>query len=703
VSGGIFVGKSGAMPTPHRRWLLPVVLLLLWLAVGALGGPFTGKLSQVATNDDAAFLPATAESTRVSQLQRAFVEQETVPAIVVWESRSGIGPETSAQITRQVEAMASVPDVVGRISPPVPSEDGRAVTVVVPFNADLGDEFGGVIGQLRDIVASTSGASAYVTGPAGFIADLEEAFAGIDGLLLLVALIVVFVILLLVYRSPILPVLVLFSSVLGLVAASSVVYWLAKHDVVTLNGQSQGIMSILVVGAATDYALLIVARFREELREEASPFAAMRIAWRQSAEPVAASGTTVILGVLCLLFSDLNSNRGLGPIAALGIAGALIASLTFLPSVLVLLGRAAFWPFAPRFGSPHPEESGIWGRVARLIARRPRRLWIGVAVVLAAAAAFVPTLSASGVPQSELFLSQVQSKLGEQALARHFPGGAGTPVVVIAPEEKLDDTLRVVSSTSGVSGAVPLTRSGAPGQGPPKVADGHVEVEVTLRAQGSSEAGLDTVRRLRADLDAVGPDVLVGGAAAQQLDTFDISTRDRTTIIPIVLVVILVVLMILLRSVLAPVLLVLTVVASFLSTLGVAALVFDHVLGWPGADPAIPLFGFVFLVALGIDYNIFLMTRVREESARLDTRRGILRGLAVTGGVITSAGVVLAATFSALGVIPILFLGQIAFIVAFGVLLDTFVVRSLLVPALCYDIGSGIWWPSRLARSNRAD
>jgi RND superfamily putative drug exporter len=414
----------------------------------------------------------------------------------------------------------------------------------------------------------------------------------------------------------------------------------------------------------------------------------MGVALRQSFAPIAASGSTVVLGVLCLLFSNLNSNRGLGPVAALGIAGALLSALTFLPAVLVLLGRAAFWPLKPAYGSPHREEQGVWLRVAQLVERRPRAVWIGITAVLLVFAAFLPTLKASGVEQTKLFLVAEESVTGQDVLAAHFPAGVGSPVVIIGPAVSVQQIVQVARSVPGVASA----DAGA------KVVNGLVEVDGVLSAAGDSKAAERTVVALRSRLHAAVPGTKVGGFTAIQYDVQRTSERDRSVIIPIVLVVILLVLMLLLRAVLAPVLLMLTVVLSFAATLGVSALVFNHLLGFPGADPSVPLYGFVFLVALGIDYNIFLMTRVREETLRLGTRRGVLRALMLTGGVITSAGVVLAATFSALAVLPLLFLVQIAFIVAFGVLLDTLIVRSLLVPALSYDLGRRIWWPSSIDR-----
>jgi RND superfamily putative drug exporter len=409
----------------------------------------------------------------------------------------------------------------------------------------------------------------------------------------------------------------------------------------------------------------------------------------------------VVLGLLCLLLSDLASTSGLGPVGALGIVGALVAALTFLPAVLLLFGRRIFWPAVPRVDHVHSEDKigtrGLWGRVASLVGTHPRRTWAVTLAALLAAAAFVPTFKAEGITQAETFLTEVESVTGQEVLAEHFPAGSGSPVQVIAPEAKAKEVIEVLSGEEGVNEPYAGLAPGAP----PKVVDGNVLVQATLTAAADSPEADDVVRRLRADLDAVGTDVLVGGQTAMNVDVRDASDRDLRVIIPAILLVVFLVLTVLLRSLGAPLLLVVANVISFAATMGVAAVVFNHVLDFPGADPSTPLYGFVFLVALGIDYSIFLMTRVREEATRVGTRRGILVGLAVTGGVITSAGIVLAATFSALAILPLLFLAQIAFIVAFGVLLDTLVVRSLLVPALAYDIGAPIWWPSRLAREDR--
>ncbi|GAA3856500.1 MMPL family transporter [Saccharothrix violaceirubra] len=666
-----------ASPPSRSRWLLPALIAVAWLALGGLAGPFAGKLSQVAVNDNTAFLPSSAEATEVAEQLRAIDSTRSLPAIVVAERENGLDAADRGYLTGL--------KLPGKASPLVPSADAKAAQIVVAL--DAADPAEGVE-KIRAAVANPpDGLTVLVAGPAAQVADLKEAFGGIDGLLLVVAGAVVAVILVLVYRSPLLPFVVLLSGVFALALASLVVYLLADNDVLDLNGQSQGILFILVFGAATDYALLLVSRFREELRDTEDRYTAMRTAWRATIEPIGASAGTVVLGVLCLLFSDLNSNKGLGPVAAIGIGAAFVASVTFLPAVLVLLGRSAFWPLRPKLGSPHPEAGGVWAKVAGLVSRRPRLVWVVTTLVLLVGVAFVPQLKASGTAQSDVFLTDVDSVAGQELLSRHFPAGSGAPSVVLVRADRAAAVVEAAKGVPGVSSVVP-----------PRTFGDVARVDVVLADPVDSDAALATVERLRPAVRAVSEDAKVGGPTATQLDTRNTSEHDRLVIIPIVLVVIFLVLASLLRSILAPLLLIATVVLSFGATMGVSALVFNGVFDFPGADPVVPLFGFVFLVALGIDYNIFLMTRVREEAAVRGTREGMLHGLTITGGVITSAGVVLAATFSALAVLPILFLAQIAFIVAFGVLLDTLVVRSLLVPALGVDLGRRIWWPGRVDR-----
>jgi putative drug exporter of the RND superfamily len=391
----------------RRWWWLPALLVIVWLGLGAFGGPYAGKLAEVAENDNAAFLPESAEATEVGNLQQRFSEREVIPAVVVAERSGGITDADTDFLAGQAKALARVDGVAGPLRPPEPSKDGAALQLVVPITGDGNPAE--TVEEVRDALGDgqPDGLQVFVTGPAGQIADLVQSFGGIDGLLLVVAGAVVVVILIVVYRSPILPFLVLGSAVFALGAASYVVYRLADSGTLTLNGQSQGILFILVFGAATDYALLLVSRFREILRDTEDRYTAIKAAWRATVAPITASAGTVILGLLCLLFSDLNSNQGLGPVAAIGIAGALVATLTFLPAVLALLGRAAFWPFRPTVGSSKPEHGGLWGRIAGVVGARPRVVWIVTTVVLLAGVAFVPQLKASGIAQSELFLSEV--------------------------------------------------------------------------------------------------------------------------------------------------------------------------------------------------------------------------------------------------------------------------------------------------------
>ncbi|HEY8473569.1 MAG TPA: MMPL family transporter [Natronosporangium sp.] len=678
----------------RRRWwrsplLWAIVLVVLWLTVGGPLGSYQGRLAEVQENDNSAFLPATAEATRVAELEARFTDGETLPAVVVFTRDGGLSEADLAAVAQVAEEFAGVAGVTGESSPPVVSPDGAAAQLVVPLASDI--EAGETVAELRELAAAGTPdqVDTYVTGPAGFAADLGEAFGNIDGLLLVVTASVVALILLVVYRSPLLPLVVLFGAGLALGTASAVVYALVEADLVVLNGQSQGIMLILVFGAATDYALLLVARYREELRRYRDRFTAVRVAWRRSLGPIVASGSTVILALLCLLLSDLNSNKGLGPVAAVGVASAMLVMLTFLPAALALLGRVGFWPFRPAYGSEADHQGGLWERVAGLVSRRARLVWLVTALALAGLAALVPQLRADGTAESDLFLGEVEAVTGQDELSEHFPAGSTAPTVVVANAAQTEPVVAALSEVDGVAEVRPEGER-----------DGLARIAVVLANEPDSDEAIATIPRLRAAARSVPEaDALVGGTSAIAYDTRQAASRDQRVIIPLALLVVFVVIALLLRAILVTVLLLASVVLSFAATLGLAAVVFNNIFHFPGADRSIPLFAFVFLVALGVDYSIFLLTRVREETRTRGTREGVRVGLAVTGAVITSAGIVLAATFSALAVIPLLFLAQIAFLVAVGVLIDTLIVRSLLVPGLCHDIGDRIWWPSRLGRA----
>jgi RND superfamily putative drug exporter len=668
------------------------VVLAFWIAVFAVAGPLAGKLNSAQQNDSSAWLPNNAESTQVVELSKRFAPSDIFPALVVYERADGaITPADQAKAAADARRFAGVKDVTGKVIGPVPAKDGRALQVIVPIKvAEEGngwEELSPRVKELRSISqADTGGLGVYVTGPAGYFADFASVFSGFDSTLLYITAVIVIVILLVTYRSPVLWLLPLTCVFVALTAAQAVIYLLARNGGLTVNGQSAFILTVLVFGAGTDYALLLTARYREELRRHEDRHEAMAVALGRAAPAIIASGATVILSLLTLLVAELNSTKSLGPVMAIGVAVGLCAMLTLLPALLVIFGRWMFWPRRPTLGSPEPSEHGLWARIGQRMAPRPRLVWVVTGLVLGALALGVTQLDANGLQSKDSFRTPPEAVTGEEALARHFAAGEGNPVQVVGKAEAAGQLQAAVAATPGVTA---VTR--------PQVKDGYAYLEGTLTSAADSQAGFDTVDRLRDRVHAIaGADAKVGGGSAVNLDIQRATRHDRNLVVPLVLAVVLVILGLVLRAIVAPLLLVATVVLSFAAALGVSALAFDHLFGFAGSDPAFPLWTFVFLVALGTDYNIFLMTRVHEESKRHGTRRGALVGLAATGGVITSAGVVLAGTFAALGTLPLVFVTEIGFAVAFGVLLDTFVVRSVLVTALNLDVGRWIWWPSRL-------
>ncbi|MFC4908230.1 MMPL family transporter [Actinomadura gamaensis] len=673
-------GRLAALVSGRRaKW----AVLAFWIVLLVAVGPLSGRLKDVQKDDTASWLPAGAQSTRVAKLDERFRAGEPVTAVVVYERTAGVTPADVAKARADAAAFARLPGA-GTAQGPFVSKDGRALRTLVPIAKD---DAAKAVASARDIAGrGAAGLETHVTGPAGGVADLSAVFGSMDGLLLLVAAAVVIALLLLIYRSPLLWLVPVLSAVFALGLSQSAVYLLAKHAGLTFNGQTSGILTVLVFGVATDYALLLVARYREELRRHADRHEAMAAALRRAGPAVIASAGTVAVGLLCLLAATMNGNRGLGPVAAAGVVAALAAMVTLLPALLVVLGRWVFWPLVPRYdpAAPPQDEHGLWGRVGRLVASRPRLLWLGTSLVLVALTFGLGSLSAHGLPNEDQFVTKPDSVTGEEVLARHFPAGSGAPAVVIGDASRASGLAATLRSADGVAEV-----------GRPVVAQGLVRYEATLRDPADSRAAQDTVDRLR---KAVGGTAEVGGTAAVGLDTRRAAARDNAVVIPVVLAVVFLILAVLLRALVAPLLMIATVVLSFLATLGVSALVFRHAFGFGGGDASFPLLAFIFLVALGVDYTIFLMHRVREETGRSGTRRGVVRGLTVTGGVITSAGVVLAATFAALTALPLVAMVQLGFAVAFGVLLDTVVVRSLLLPALAYDLGGRIWLPGRLAR-----
>ena len=578
------------------------------------------------------------------------------------------------------------------VTGPIPSSDGEAMQTIVKVN--LGTKGWANANKAVDAIRAITNSNAdglvvHITGPLGYAADSNNVFKGIDSTLLFSAVAVVIVILLITYRSPVLWLLPVISSGVALITAQAVIYLLAAHAGLVVNAQSAGILDVLVFGASTDYALLIVARYREELRRHDRRHAAMAEALRRAGPAIIASGTTVVLALLTLSAAELNSTSSLGPVLAIGVAVGMVVMLTLLPALMVTFPRGIFWPYKPTYGSPEPTHRGMWARVGWSIAPRPRIIWITTAVILGVLALGLTGLKANGLTNAQGFRGHPDSVLGESVLAEHFPAGAGQPVIVIGNPSAAAQLRSAFAATPGISAVTPpVTRAG------------YAYLEGTLTAPPDSQAAYDTIDRVRAAVHAVPrANALVGGGTAVNLDVQRASAHDRNVIIPLILVVVFVILGLLLRALVAPLILTATVVLSFAAALGVSAFFFDHVFGFGGADTSFPLFVFVFLVALGVDYNIFLMTRVREEAIKRDARHGAIIGLAATGGVITSAGCVLAGTFAVLATIPATFLTELGFAVAFGILLDTIVVRLLLVTALNLDLGRHMWWPSKLART----
>jgi RND superfamily putative drug exporter len=683
----------------RAKWLV----LGLWVVVLFVAAPFALKLTDAQDNDAASWLPGSAESTQVLQISEDF-RPEQIPAVVIYARESGLTAQDRTEIAEDVRQLKQLRDhgILGeQTRGPVfdRQADPRAAQVFVPIMMDEEgwERISPAVESIRDDVGEGGdGLAVHITGPGGTSADFSEAFEGIDSTLLLSAMVVVVVMLLITYRSLTLLLVPLVAVVCALFTAQALIYLLAEHGGLTVNGQSAGILTVLVFGAGTDYALLLVARYREELRRHEDRHEAMALALHRAGPAVLASGATVVLSMLVLLAAEMNSTSGLGPVAAIGVAVALLAMMSLFPALLVIFGRWIFWPVIPHHGTPDPTERGIWARTGRRIARRPRVTWIATALALAVCSLGLIQLRAEGIGNADAFTGKPDSITGQEVSARYFPAGSGDPLVIVSDQAQAVQVGRAVAGTPGV---VPQSLGLPPGTKP--AFEGKVLFEATMTAPSDSEAAKQTVERVRDAVHAVpDADAKVGGGTAALLDMDEATTHDNVLIIPLVLVVVLLILCALLRALIAPLLLIGTVILSFAAALGISALAFRHVFDYAGESTDFPLFVFVFLVALGIDYNIFLTTRIREEAARQGTRAGVVTGLAATGAVITSAGLVLAGTFAALGTLPMVAFAEIGFTVALGVLIDTFIVRSVLVTSLFLDVGPKVWWPHRLARQD---
>ena len=666
----------------------------VWLLIAIAIGPLSGKFEDVQKNDPVDYLPGSAESVKALQKVKKLPDGETANAITVFHRGGGLTAADRGAIDRTRSAINGQRRAgVGATGPAVVSKDGGTALLTTPIktkdgSSEASDLLVDTTDDIKDDLGSLPGGlQAKVTGPAGFSADAINVYKGINGTLLLATAGLVLLLLIAIYRSPVFWMIPFFTVLLAEVSSRGIGYLLAEAGV-TINGQSGSILPILVFGAGTDYALLMVSRYREELRRHEDKHDAIRVALRRTGPVVAASGATVMAALLTLSFAELNGTSGLGPIGAMGIALAMISMLTLLPALLTVFGRRAFWPFIPRLGTEGSDEThGAWRRVAEWVSRGPRRVWIGTVGVLAVLALGLTQLN-TDLTSGNMFRNDVDSVQGQRLLAKGFPAGANAPTdVIVTDTPRLGQVRSALRKASGVT-RVRETEQGAAG----------IRLEATLDRDPQSTAAFDLIPGIRKAVHSVaGNGAVVGGSSAQEYDVRKAAARDNRVIVPIALLVVFLILAALLRAIVAPLVLIGTVVASYAAAMGIGAFFSEQVFGFPGIDPSMPLFAFVFLVALGIDYNIFLMARVREETLSHGTRNGTIRGLAVTGAVITSAGLVLAGTFSTLAVLPLVALTEIGFTVAVGVLIDTFLVRSLLVPALVLEIGNRVWWPSALA------
>ncbi|MFH8369005.1 MMPL family transporter [Streptomyces sp. NPDC018031] len=687
-----------AQAGPRRRTALPWVLVALWIAVLAVAGPLAGKLGDVQRDRAVDYLPASADSTQVAEIQDALPGGEATELVLVYHRDGGLTETDRRTAARQTAEIARDHELTRPGRPEgIPSDDGGTLMYPVASTAPGQDEDArqDFVEKVREVAQGGDGLEVETGGPGALSADAQEVYGSLDGPLLYTTVAVVAVLLILIYRSPLLWLVPLVVAGIADATAMAAAYGLNQVFGTTVSGQSSGVMTILVFGAGTDYALLLVSRYREELRSHQRPYDAMTAALRGCGPAVLASSGTVAAGLLCLLAADLNSSRGMGPIAAVGVLCALLAMITLLPALLVLFGRRVFWPLVPAYGSRPKARTSVFAAMGGSAGRRPLAVLAGGGVLLGALA-----LGAFGLPgslkQEDSFIDKPESVTAMETLATAYPERSSQPIVVMAPTDRADRALAAARATEGVDSAE-RGRSG----------DEWTELSVIAQHPPQTDGETATIEALRDRLDGdLG--AYVGGPSAQQLDLDDTNARDRLIVIPLVLLSVLLILVALLRSLVAPVLLVAAVVAVWGASLGIGGLVFEPLFGLEGTDPGLPLLSFVFLVALGVDYGIFLMHRMREESlSGAEPADAALTALRTTGGVIASAGLVLAATFAVLLNMPLVQLFELGFVIAVGVLLDTFLVRTYLVTSASVALGRRVWWPGALSRpavnSRRAD
>uniref|UniRef100_UPI0009BD6F5D MMPL family transporter n=1 Tax=Streptomyces viridosporus TaxID=67581 RepID=UPI0009BD6F5D len=582
--------RSTAVPGGRRgKWLVLAAWLLAAMALGALAG----KLGEVQDTSANAFLPRGAESAQVNTELEKFRTHDLMPAVAVYTSDAPLTDTVRAKVEADRAAFAKIAEPGQQVPPAVASEDGRALMVVVPLSGEDQAVLADKVEELRSVAAANAppGLDAKVGGLGGATADAFTVFDTLDATLMGITCLIVIVLLLLTYRSPVLWVFPVLAVAFAAVLTQAFTYLFAQYAGLQVDPQSSGVLMVLVFGVGTDYALLLIARYREELHRHEDRHTAMRIALRRAFPAVLASAATIAVGLLCLGLADINSSRSMGMVGAIGIVFGFLAMTSALPALLVVAGRWVFWPLVPRHGT-EPRTGAGWRRVGEAVARRPRRAWLVSLLVTGGLALSALGLN-MGLNQSEWFQNEPESVVAQERLSVHFPSGAGDPAVIIARTSEADTVRQAAEGTDGVLEVTPVATT----------ADGELtRLSAVLEGAPDSEAAKDTVRALRANTDA-----LVGGTAAQSLDKETATARDLRTVVPVVLLVILLVLVWLLRSLVAPLVLLATVVVSYFSALGASSLLFEHVLGYSGTDWSVPLLGFVFLVALGVDYNIFLM------------------------------------------------------------------------------------------------
>ncbi|WP_182902092.1 MMPL family transporter [Microbispora sp. H10830] len=665
------------------KWAVIAAWLVMLVPLGALAG----GIGRVQDNDETNWMPASAQSTRAVELaRREFPAGRDSTLVLVYAREGGLSAadrETVLDDRDRLRALAG-----GSVTGPAPSADGEALTLTVPVpgRAMETGEAGEIVARAREIMRAglPAGLAGAATGPAAFRADATDANGRIDGTLTLVTVGVVALLLFVTYRSPVLPLVPLACVAAGVVAAQAGAV-LAGRAGAEVSGSGSILMIVLVFGLGTDYALLLISRYREELAEHADRHHAMALALRRTVPSVAASAATMALAALALLAADMNSTKGLGPLAAIAVVAALLAMTTLLPALLTALGRGVFWPAIPRRRAPGARSTRIWQRIGALVSRRPRRAWALAGLALAALACGTAFLRVGVLDGGDNFTRKPESAAGQEIIHAHFPGGTTAPALVYAPVRAAAPVAALATTAPGIASTGPAETS----------ASGRwVRITAVLADAPASEPARRSVAGLRARLARAAPGALIGGQTAALVDRDAAMDRDLAVIAPLVIGIVTLVLGVLLRAVVAPLLLLGCALLSSGAAAGLSTLLF-HALGFPRTDQTALTLGFLFLVALGVDYTIFLMARAREEVARRGHREGTMTALVATGGVITGAGVVLAATFLVLTITPVVLNIQLGLLVALGVLVDAFVVRTVLVPALALDIGPATWWPAR--------